>query len=129
MAGVATAGTIRVVRSDRLEAGPPTGGMTRRIAVTEDLAVVDLRIAPHVVPGWHHHGAHTVYVFVQSGALRIEFGAGGRESVELAAGDYYTVPPETVHRESNTGDDELVILGFAVGTGPMVVNVAGPDEG
>lgn len=129
MTGTATAHKIRVIRSEALQAGPPTYGMERHMAVLEDFAVVELRIAPHVVPGWHHHGTRTIYVFVQAGTLRIEFGVGGRETIEVKAGDWYTIPPETVHRESNLGDEDLVIVGLATGTGPTVVNVDGPDKG
>ena len=121
-------GRIRVVRSEMLKEGLPTPGMVRHFAETEDVAVSQTRTAPHTVPDWHHHGSHTAYVFVRSGTLRVEWGTDGRESVDLKPGDFYVIPPGTAHRESNPGDDEQVIWGLLVGTGPAVVNVAGPDQ-
>jgi hypothetical protein len=37
------------------------------------------------------------------------------------------VPPHTVHRESNPSEDEQVVIGIRIGTGPTVVNVDGPE--
>lgn len=81
------------------------------------------------ISGWHHHGEHDVYGYLMSGTLRFEFGSGGKESVTLNAGDYFHVPPGTIHRDVNpdkeNGQEAIIVH---VGPGPMVVNVDGPEE-
>ena len=120
---------IQVVRRGTLAGLQPTPGLDRTMApIGEDLAVAVLRAAPHTVPDWHHHSGRTAVAYVQSGTLRIEFGEGGRQSVDLTAGDFYLIPPGTAHRESNPGDEELVVVGVMVGPEANVVNVAGPDQ-
>lgn len=83
---------------------------------------------PGAMSDWHHHGAHSAYVYIPQGRLRVEWGPGGGERLELGSGDFYVVPPNTVHREGNPGSSEqTVVLGFMVGTGPQAVNVEGPE--
>lgn len=120
---------VQVVRRGTLAGGPPSAGIARTMAALGDsFSVAVLRADPHNVPDWHHHGGRTAVGYVQSGTLRIEYGEGGRESVDLTAGDFYLVPPESVHRESNPGDEELVVAGFWFSPELSVVNVAGPDQ-
>jgi mannose-6-phosphate isomerase-like protein (cupin superfamily) len=64
---------------------------------------------------------------VVSGELQFEFGPNGAESVVAHAGDFFIVPPHTVHREGNPGSEEQVLVGVRVGTGPTVINVDGPE--
>ena len=121
--------SIQVVRRGMLDAAPPTAGMVRsQASVAEDLWVVEVRTEPHAVSGWHHHGEHTTCGFVLSGKLRCEFGPGGGDSVEVNPGEFFIVPPHTVHREGSPGAEEQVLVGVRIGTGPTVVNVDGPDE-
>lgn len=121
---------VRVIKAQDLEAGPPTPGMSRRQAeIAENAVMMEVRTEPGVTSGWHHHGEHTTYGFVISGKVKAEFGARGREVLEAGPGDIFMVPPHTVHREGNPGDEEQVLLGMRIGTGPTVINVDGPDEG
>jgi uncharacterized RmlC-like cupin family protein len=119
---------VRVVRSGGLETGPLTSGMARNQAfVSDNLWVGNVRTSPGAVSGWHHHGDHTTYGYVVSGKARFEFGPGGAESLDVGAGDFFMVPPMTVHRESNPGPEESAAVLVRIGAGPTVVNVDEPD--
>jgi uncharacterized RmlC-like cupin family protein len=118
----------RAVRHDELVDAGQTPGMTRWAAFEEPGVWVGVaRTAPGSVSGWHHHGDNTTYVYCQSGALRMESGPGGRDTVEAGPGDFMVIPANTVHRESNPADTEGVVILTRVGTGPVLTNVEGPD--
>ena len=118
---------IRLVRASDLEVGPATPGMARSQAqVTDDVSVLHVRTEGGVTSGWHHHGDHTTYGFVVAGKLRFEFGVGGSESVEAVPGEFFMVPPQTIHRESNPSVEQQILMGLRIGSGPTVVNVDGP---
>jgi uncharacterized RmlC-like cupin family protein len=119
---------IRIVHSGELEAGPTTAGMTRKTAVAGDeVWMGEVRTEPGAMSGWHHHGEHTTYGYVIEGRVRVEFGPGGSKSLEGGAGDFFVVPPHTVHREGNPGSHEHVLAGIRIGKGPSVINVDGPE--
>ncbi len=120
---------IQVVRRGTLNAGPPTAGMVRSEAlVGENLWVGEVRTEPQAVSGWHHHGEHTTYGYVISGKIRFEFGPGGRQGIEVDPGDFFRVPPHTVHREGNPGSEEQVLVVVRIGSGQTVINVDHPEE-
>lgn len=56
----------------------------------------------------------------------MEFGEGGRETLEAEVGDFLLVSPHAVHRESNPGAEESVIVVVRSGSGEPVFNVDGP---
>jgi uncharacterized RmlC-like cupin family protein len=120
---------IRIVTAEALVENVPTPGMERREAVSGDARIIAVRTQAGLVSGWHHHGRHTTYGYVIGGRLRLESGPGGTTVVEAGPGDFFIVPPETVHRESNPSGEDQVIVGFRVGSGVTVVNVEGPDVG
>ena len=123
------ADSVQVVRRDRLEEVSLTPGMARNVAALGDhVMVLVSRVQPRMVPGWHHHGEYMAVVYVQAGTMRVEFAEEGREPVDLNAGDFYRLPPGTVHRESNPGDEALGAVSFVLGPEYTVVNVAGPDR-
>jgi uncharacterized RmlC-like cupin family protein len=120
--------SIRIVSKDALEGGPPTAGMARKTAIAgEDVWMGEVRTDPGAMSGWHHHGEHTTYGYVVDGKVRVEFGPNGNESLEGGPGDFFMVPPHTVHREGNPGSEEHVLVALRMGTGPSVINVDGPD--
>jgi uncharacterized RmlC-like cupin family protein len=81
---------------------------------------------PGATSGWHHHGEHETSLYVVSGAMRLDFGPDGGQSVEARAGDFVHVPARTVHRESNpTGAVATAVIARA-GTGVPTINVDGP---
>ena len=67
--------------------GPPTPGMDRRQLLEHDDRWFGwVRTDAGTDGGWHHHGDRDSYVYVLRGAVRIDFGPGGREHVEAARG-------------------------------------------
>ncbi len=79
------------------------------------------------VSGWHHHAANDTYVYVIRGSVTIHFGPHGGESVVASAGDFFNVPPETVHRETTGQDTDLDAFVFRVGGEPEHVDMDGPE--
>jgi uncharacterized RmlC-like cupin family protein len=83
---------------------------------------------PGLVSGWHHHGDHDTIVYVLSGRLAIEFGEGGRQAVQVAAGDFLVIPSGLVHREGTpTGEPSESVVIRAGGDGPPTIEVDGPS--
>lgn len=84
-----------------------------------------VRTTPGEWSGWHHHASHDTYFYVLSGVLEFEFGRDG-STIQVGAGDFAHVPTHLVHRERTPGEPvEAVVVRF--GSGPAVVNVAGPN--
>jgi uncharacterized RmlC-like cupin family protein len=120
---------IRALHKDALSEAPGSPGISRHLAFRgEGFMVVRSRVDPGVVSGWHHHGDHDIYGYVVSGSVRFESGPGGKDAICVDPGDFFRVPPLTVHRDVNPSETEgqEVIL-FLRGSGPMVVNVDGPE--
>jgi uncharacterized RmlC-like cupin family protein len=118
---------VRLVRPGDRSEGHPTPGMHREEAVaTGGLWAGHVTTEAGVTSGWHHHGDHESTIYVVSGALRMEFGAGGEEVLEARAGDFLYVAPHAVHREGNPTGEQSAIVVFRAGTGEAVVNVEGP---
>ena len=80
-----------------------------------------------VASGWHHHGDRDVLGHVLRGHARFEFGPGGRERTDVETGGFFHVPSGLIHRDVNPSDEPQEIVLSFVGTGPLVVNVEGPD--
>jgi len=121
-------GYIGVVRRDDLVAGVESDGITRQMEqVDEEVSLALATIAPNVMSSWHHHGDHTSCVYVMNGRLHIDWGPSGQESVDLGKGDFYVVSPNTIHREGNTGSDDVQLAAFYLGTGPVVVKKDGAE--
>ena len=119
---------VRRIRPDERIDGPATAGMIREEAVaTGGMWAGLVRTEPGMVSGWHHHGLHESTIYIATGALVMEFGPGGRETLEARPGDFMYVAPGTVHRESNPTQDESHIIVVRSGSGEAVINVAGPD--
>lgn len=120
---------IEVVRASEraVSEADATSGMVRERAMDEDGVWAGLvRTAPGRPSGWHHHGEHDTYFYVQSGQIRLEFGPNGDRLAEAEPGDFVHVPRGLVHREMNPGGDEGSVILVRVGSGPPVINVEGP---
>lgn len=123
---VADAAVWRVSPNERTE-GAATSGMIRSQAVaTDKMWAGFVATDAGTVSGWHHHGEYETSIYVISGTLRMEFGAGGTEVVEAAAGDFLYVAPHAIHREGNPSDHESTLVVVRSGTGEPVTNVDGP---
>ena len=120
---------IRGLQKDALPEAPGSPGIIRHLAFQgEGFMVVQAGTNPGVVSGWHHHGDYDVYGYVVSGSARFEYGPGGRDAISVGTGDFFHVPPRTVHRDVNpSGEEGQEVILFLQGSGPMVVNVEGPD--
>jgi uncharacterized RmlC-like cupin family protein len=119
---------VRVVPPDGLAAGAATPGVTRELALQiRDATVMRARAEANASSGWHHHGARDVLGYVVAGRARFEFGSGGIESADVEAGGFFHIPAGLVHRDVNPLDSPQEIVMTVVGSGPLVVNVDGPD--
>ena len=122
-----TAGVRRITADDRTE-GAGTSGMIREQAVASDGMWAGLvRTAPGMVSGWHHHGDYESAIYVLSGALRMEFGPGGRDVLDAGPGDFLYVARGVIHREGNPTDGESQIVVVRSGSGEPVFNVEDPE--
>ena len=121
------AGEVRRITPAERAPGSVTPGMTREEAVgTEGMWAGVASTEAGMASGWHHHGLYESAIYVLSGALRMEFGPGGRDVLDAGPGDFLYVAPGAVHRESNPGDRESEIVVVRSGSGPPVINVDGP---
>ncbi len=119
---------IRVVTPDDRTPGPPTPGMDRQQAfATDDMWAGYVRTDPGMMSGWHHHGDYESVIYILTGSMRMEFGAGGTNVVEAGPGDFLIVPKGAVHRECNPSPEPADIIVVRAGQGESTFNVAGPD--
>jgi len=120
---------VQRIAAEERTAGLATPGMVREEAIATDRMWAGLvRTDAGMISGWHHHGGYQTAIFVLSGALRMEFGPGGRETLEAGPGDFVYVEPGGVHRESNPSDEESRIVVVRAGDGQPVFNVDGPEH-
>ena len=116
----------RVTPEERVE-GEPTQGITREQAVqTDGMWAGFVRTEPGMVSGWHHHGEYESTIYVLTGSLRMEFGAGGEEAFVAGPGDFVFVGKHAVHRESDPSAEETTLVVVRAGQGEPVINVDGP---
>jgi uncharacterized RmlC-like cupin family protein len=104
------------------------GFSSRAISETEIGHVAEVRVSGGTVGGWHHHGTRTMYGYMVSGRLSLEFGPEGRDHVDLAPGDLVLIPPQMVHRDVNRHEEEARILVFNIGQGASLVEVPAPQS-
>jgi uncharacterized RmlC-like cupin family protein len=120
-------GQILVVTPTDRTAGPSTPGMVRHQAFAGDRMWSGIvRTEPGMVSGWHHHGEYETTIYVLSGALRMEFGPDGSDTVEAGPGDFVYVPRGVVHRERNSSGEPSELVLVRAGRGESTVNVDGP---
>jgi uncharacterized RmlC-like cupin family protein len=118
---------VRKVAADALTPGHPTPGIARDEAIVlEGLWSGRAVTEAGTTSGWHHHGDHDTIAYVVSGGFRVETASG---VVQANPGDFVHVPAHTVHREGNPTSEPAEIVIIRRGTGPVVVNVDGPEGG
>jgi uncharacterized RmlC-like cupin family protein len=114
---------------DGLTASDPTPGILREKAFTTDRAVMTrVHVEPNVTSGWHYHGSREVLGYLVRGRARFDFGPEGERSTEVEEGGFFHVPVGVVHRDVNPTDEPQEFVIAFVGTGPLAVNVDGPDR-
>jgi uncharacterized RmlC-like cupin family protein len=122
------AGSVRRITPQERREGSATPGMVREEAVSTERSWAGVATTePGMTSGWHHHGDHESVIYVLSGALRMEFGAGGAEVLDAGPGDFVYVAANAVHREGNPADEEARIVVVRSGSGEPVFNVDGPE--
>ncbi|MDT5035238.1 MAG: hypothetical protein QOE03_423 [Micromonosporaceae bacterium] len=121
-------GPIEMISPDGLVESDPTPGMRREQAIAvPGLWSGLVHTEPGATSGWHHHGEHETSLYVVSGAMRLEFGPGGRSVVDAGPGDFVHVPAHVVHRESNPTEQRATAVIARAGVGVSTVNVDEPD--
>lgn len=85
-----------------------------------------VRLDPGSSTTWHHHGNSQAIGFVLSGAIRIESGPGGIDTLEATAGQLVHIPRFIVHRESAVGSHEATLVVVRMGT-EKTTDVGGPS--
>jgi uncharacterized RmlC-like cupin family protein len=120
---------VRVVRpGGRISPAQGTPGMRREEAIAgEGFWLGLVTIDPGVTSGWHHHGEHDTYVYVLEGSLQLEFGPGGSGIADARPDDFLHIPAGVVHREGSPQGVGLRAVVARRGSGPLTVNVDGPD--
>jgi len=99
----------------------------RQVFEAEEVRVGETRIGPEGISPWHHHGARTLYGYVASGTLTLEYGPRGGELVRVSQGEFFRIPRGLVHRDVNRAPVEAVITNVIIGEGPATIDVSGPD--
>jgi uncharacterized RmlC-like cupin family protein len=118
---------VRAIPPGDLTEADPSPGMRRQRAIdVPGLWSGLVHTEPGATSGWHHHGEHETSLYVVSGAMRLEFGAGGESVVDAGPGDFVHVPAHVVHRESNPTDELATAVISRGGSGVPTVNVNGP---
>ncbi len=111
-------GPIHVVHADALATEEAqVAGMTRYDAIagntvgTRSLRLGRVVAHAGLVSTVHHHGDCETAVYLMSGRVLMLFGPDLRERIELAPGDFFFVPPWTIHAEANlSGEDAEFIV-------------------
>ncbi|WP_084955416.1 cupin domain-containing protein [Thermoactinospora rubra] len=107
--------------------GPVTPGMDRQQAfATDRMWSGFVRTEAGMMSGWHHHGDYETVIYVLTGALKMDFGPDGSNTVEAGPGDFVYVPKGAVHRESNPSAKPADVIVFRAGVGESTFNVDGP---
>jgi uncharacterized RmlC-like cupin family protein len=124
------AGVELVRRAERRPAtGLPSGSIGEEAFADPGAWVGFLRLAPGAASGWHHHGRWDSYACVLRGVLRWEFGPRGRDAIEVGAGDTARMPGGLVHRDVSAGGEDLEMILFRAGSGPLTIDADGPNGG
>jgi uncharacterized RmlC-like cupin family protein len=113
--------------ADRRLADPTPGKVREQAVAVHGLWSGLVSTEPGTASGWHHHGEHDTAVYVIDGTVRVEFGPGGSRSVDAGPGDFLHIPRHVVHREVNPGPTTSHEVVSRSGTGPLSINVDGPQ--
>jgi uncharacterized RmlC-like cupin family protein len=121
---------ISAVAPDELAEAPGYPGVVRETAFAAERAVlVRARAEAGTATGWHHHGDRDVFGYLVRGRARLEFGPGGGESTDIEERGFFHVPAGLVHRDVNPFDEPQEFVLAFVGSGPLAVDVDGPEPG
>jgi uncharacterized RmlC-like cupin family protein len=118
-----------LVRRDerRTATGLPAGSFGEEAFADPGAWVGFLDLPPGATSQWHHHGEWDSYACVLRGVLRWEHGPGGGDALEVHAGDVGRMPAHVIHRDVSAGVEDLSMILFRAGEGPLTIDVDGPD--
>lgn len=120
--------SVVVARSSDLKtSGGQTEGMIRQNALvnlTDAICASRMIAKPHTASAVHHHGEQDTIVFAFSGRGAV-VSNGGKNRVELEAGDYCLIPAYVEHQEVNESDEDVVWAIVRSGREPCVINLEG----
>jgi quercetin dioxygenase-like cupin family protein len=121
---------LQSLQSEALSEVASSPGITRHLVFKgEGFRILLAKSDPGVTSGWHHHGDYDVYGYIVSGTGRFESDFGEGEAISIGTGEFFHVPPHTVHREINPSPGEAnEMLLFLHGKGPLVFNMDDPDQ-
>lgn len=110
--------------------GPATSGMHRLEALAEEgVWLGTVTTEPRTLSGWHHHGDYETYIYVLSGAARLDtFDDGGIQRHDAGPGAFIHVPAGTVHREGSASPTGVEAVLVRIGQGQVVFPVEGLPE-
>jgi uncharacterized RmlC-like cupin family protein len=77
----------------------------------------------------HHHAEAETACFVLSGKMRMYYGDGFKDHVDMSAGDYFFVPAFLPHVEANMSVTEDLVCLVCRSPGDIVVNLPDVDDG
>ncbi len=125
-------GPIHVVHADALATdAAQVAGMTRFEAIggstvgTRSLRLGRVVAHAGMISAVHHHGDCETAVYLMSGRVIMLFGPGLRERIELVPGDFFFVPPWTIHAEANLGSEDAAFI--VAQSSPQGIAVNLPD--
>ena len=121
---------VRLVTPEERVEADPTPGMTRERAIdVEGLWAGFVRTEPGMTSGWHHHGEYQTYIYVLSGAARLDtFEDGAIVRHEVGPGSFIVVPRATAHREGSASPTGVEAVLVRIGSGQLVFPVEGLPE-
>jgi len=126
----APARPILVRRAERRPAtGLPAGSAGEEAFADPGAWVGYIVLEPGAASHWHHHGEWDSYACVLRGVLRWEFGPDGNDALVVGPGDSGRMPGARVHRDVSAGDEALEMILFRAGSGPLTIDVDGPNGG
>jgi uncharacterized RmlC-like cupin family protein len=120
-------GGVRLVRpKQRFEATPSAGVVREQAMSTDGLWAGIVHTDAGMVSGWHHHGDYETSIYVLTGAMRMEFGEQGADTLDAVPGDFLYIAPHAIHREGNPSREFGSAVVIRAGHGEPVINVKGP---
>jgi uncharacterized RmlC-like cupin family protein len=121
---------ISTVSPDGLAPAAGYPGIVREVAFATGRSLqARARAEGGTATGWHHHGDREVLGYMARGRARFEFGPGGRDGTDVGEGGFFHVPAGLVHRDVDPTDEPQEFVLVFTGSGPLVVDVDGPEPG
>ena len=119
---------VEVRRQAELSDTEQTTGMDRQMAFqTEDTTMIRLQVESGEISDWHHHGDHHIFGYLEKGRGKWEYGESDDDTVIVEEGDFWHIPPRTIHRDINPTDEVQTAIVAIVGSGPLAIDVDGPS--